>query len=417
MQPAHLKVEHPCPQCGAPVIMEEADHFFECGFCRVRLCIGTSDFHRYYIAPKTRSIDDVLFVPYWHLRGTRLMVEPYKVTQKMMDTSLLAREIDYMPPNLGYRTQTLKLHFASPKLNALFLQPTFPYEDVVKQTEYLNRTAMSYQSEVKEPFHKAFIGEAVSMIFAPIYIKGSGIFDAVLDRPLTRKNPRREEALEGAGRLRPWRLRFIPAHCPTCGWDMEGANDSVVFTCRNCDSAWSSNSNGFKKVPFRVVHTRQPDALHIPFWRIDANVEGIAASSYADIVRLANLPKVIRATWEKEKMYFWFPAVKLNPRGFTRLSMISTLHRPGFLFKDKARGEFRRTTLAPTNVEATEAAEGLHALLASMAVDKKMFFPLLADVKVKSTGKQLYYFPFVRKGTDYVQPDMGFSIQKNAFRG
>ncbi|HDH04186.1 MAG TPA: hypothetical protein ENH01_00515 [Nitrospirae bacterium] len=53
-----LQVEHQCPQCGGPVILEETDRFMSCAFCRVNLFIVSGDFSRYYLPPSTHPLEE-----------------------------------------------------------------------------------------------------------------------------------------------------------------------------------------------------------------------------------------------------------------------------------------------------------------------------------------------------------------------
>ncbi len=409
-----LRVEHPCPQCGGPISLYETDRFFECGFCRVRLCIAPGDFMRYYIPPKNPKAGDMVFIPYWRFRGKSFTVLPYKIDQSMIDTSFKAASIQYLPESLGLRTQTQALRFASPDMNAAFLSSESKYTDIHESAVLASR--LHRDPPGMKVFHRAFVGETISKVFAPVYIKGSGLFDALLDRPVAHLDFKRKEAIKGAGKLKKWKLSFLPAQCPQCGWDLEGHSDNVVFICRNCDTAWLLARGKFKNIPFLVVKARTPDAFYAPFWRIRARITGIAANTYADIVRLANLPRAMRAAWEEEEMSFWMPGLKVNPRAFLRLSRIVTLGRPGMLFKDRARPVFKRARIGPVNVSPDEAAEALITVLASMAVRKKHTFPMLQDAKVEPEEMQLYFLPFVPQSTDLVQPAMNFSINRSSFR-
>ncbi len=409
-----LRVEHPCPQCGGPISLDETDRFFECGFCRVRLCIAPGDFMRYFIPPKNPDTQDLVFVPYWRFRGKSFTVLPYKINQSMIDTSFRAASFPYLPESLGLRTQTQALRFASPDMDASFLGSETGYAEIHESVVLASR--LHRDPPGLKVFHRAFVGETISKVFAPVYIKGSGLFDALLDRPVAHLDFKRKEALAGAGRLKRWKLRFLPAQCPHCGWDLEGHSDNVVFVCRNCDSAWLLARGKFTNIPFRVVKARSADAFYAPFWRIRAKITGIAADTYADIVRLANLPRAMRAAWEEEEMFFWMPGMKLSPRTFLRLSKIVTLGRPGMLFKGRARPVFKRARLGPVNVSPDEAAEAILSVLASMAVRKKHTFPMLENARVETVGMQLYFLPFVPQGTDLVQPAMNFSINRSSFR-
>ena len=51
-QPANSwEVELQCPQCGAPVTLEEADRILSCAFCRVRLIMIYPGYPQYYLEP------------------------------------------------------------------------------------------------------------------------------------------------------------------------------------------------------------------------------------------------------------------------------------------------------------------------------------------------------------------------------
>ncbi|NJL59547.1 MAG: hypothetical protein HC887_07805 [Desulfobacteraceae bacterium] len=43
-------------------------------------------------------------------------------------------------------------------------------------------------------------------------------------------------------------------------------------------------------------------------------------NSYADMIRLANMPKVVQASFETIPFYFWIPAFKVLPAAFLRLA-------------------------------------------------------------------------------------------------
>jgi predicted Zn-ribbon and HTH transcriptional regulator len=369
---------------------------------------------RYIIPPKNPSQKNLVFIPYWRMRGKSYTVQPYKVSASMIDTSLRAAEITDMPETLGLRAQTQVLRFASPKMDASFLDSDIPYGSIHESAEISSR--MYRDAPGLTVFHRAFVGETISKVFAPVYVKGSGLFDALLNKPIAHIDYKKKEALNNAGKLKNWKLNFLPAQCPHCGWDLEGQSDNIAYFCKNCDSAWLLSSGKFKSIPFALVKSRAPDAFYAAFWRIRAEIKGIAASSYADIIRLANLPKIIRTSWEDEEMYFWFPAFKLNPRAFIRLSRIVTFGRPGILFKDRAHPAFKRAPLGPVNIPPEEAAEALITLIASVCVKKKNVYPILETLTVKPEAMQLYFLPFVPQGGDYIQPTMNFSIQKSSFR-
>lgn len=66
----------------------------------------------------------------------------------------------------------------------------------------------------------------------------------------------------------------------------------------------------------------------IPFWRIKAEIAPIAMASYADLVRMGNLPKAVRKEWETKDLYFWTPAFKIRPKIFLRLNTQLAIAQP-----------------------------------------------------------------------------------------
>ena len=54
-----LHLSHQCPQCGAPVELDETDRIFACPSCQVRLFIHAGGPLRYYLKPG----DDVQDAP------------------------------------------------------------------------------------------------------------------------------------------------------------------------------------------------------------------------------------------------------------------------------------------------------------------------------------------------------------------
>lgn len=71
---ANWKIDHQCPQCGAPVLLDEADRLLACPFCRTSLYLVTPDHFRYHIPALERRDKDMFYLPYWRLRGSTFSV-------------------------------------------------------------------------------------------------------------------------------------------------------------------------------------------------------------------------------------------------------------------------------------------------------------------------------------------------------
>jgi hypothetical protein len=395
------------------VTLEETDRLFQCGYCRVRLYIIAKDLLRYALVPPTPVNEEILYVPYWRLKGMYYALKPFQVRQKTIDMNVRATRHAFLPETMGLRTQTLRLRFASPREQATFLEPQVPFEDIFPRVDASTHFPDTLSTSGRT-FHRAFVGDLVSTIYAPIYIQGKAIYDGILRRPLGRLTPVRADALEaGRGKRRDWSVRFVSALCPHCGWDLQGGRNSVALLCRHCHRGWHVGKAGrFRKLRFAVSGPPERGAVYLPFWRMKARVEGLSLDTYADLVRFANLPRALRGEWERHAVYFWAPAFKTAPRLFLRLAKQMTVIQPHEAYRD----EFPKNTLHPVTLSAEHAASGIIPTVAGMAKPKKRLFPKLSSARASLTEAVLVYFPFASAPRDYVQGRFGFAVQKNALR-
>jgi DNA-directed RNA polymerase subunit RPC12/RpoP len=399
------QVEHQCPQCGGPVTLEEADRLFACSYCRVKLYFLGGRYFRYFIPPSPGASDEIFYVPYWRFRGMYYTCPPFEVRSKVLDANFQASGHDFFPRSLGVKAQALKLKFVSPDVKGKFFPSNASFEEIIAKMEKISGI-MDSMANIKSVFHRSFIGETVSMIYFPVYVKG---YDALLNRPMAKFTKLRADEFKSIDRRGDWRVKFLSALCPNCGWDLQGKSDSVVLFCPNCDSAWGVRRSGFSKVNFGLVTSRDA-ALHIPFWKMKVEVKGMQLRSYADLVRAANLPKIIQPEWEEQGFHFWLPAFKVNPRLFMRLSKLMTISQPG----TESGQRFSGAEVAPVTLEAKEAAKGLKALFAGISSAKRKVFPLLPDIDISLKQSSLVFFPFKKVGNDLVEANMNFRIPRNA---
>ncbi|HDO22995.1 MAG TPA: hypothetical protein ENG86_09155, partial [Nitrospirae bacterium] len=370
-----LQVEHPCPQCGGPVILEETDRFLSCNYCHVRLYIFSKDYFRYYLPPSKHPESDTIFAPYWRFRGLYFSIRPFDIKNKVLDTSFSASGQEFLPISMGLRTQTLKLKFADSEMKTTYLPNQLTVNEAISRIEKMTHFFDSHEYTGRI-FHKAFVGDTVSMIYAPLYIRNRAIYDGVLDRPIATLTQSRQECLEQPVGKTAWRIDFKPALCPDCGWDLSGGRDSVVLLCRNCDSAWHSVKGTFRKVDFRVVRWRDRNVIYLPCWRMSAEIEGVDLKSYADLVKTANLPKAPKPEWRKKEIFFWAPAFRTHPHLFMRLARQMTILQPEGDYNDS----FPRSAFCPVTLDSGEAFESIKVTLANIAVAKRKFFPKLPSV-------------------------------------
>lgn len=444
-------VEFQCHQCGAPVTIEETDRLFSCTYCRVRLYITPKDYYRYCLPFKSHPVEDIIFVPYWRFRGMSFLVKSFDIQNKVVDTSFLATDHTFLPASLGIRSQTLKLSFADTRTKATFLSPRISFQDAVARfgvsiheteraifsgrffdRDFIRDSASKFGMPIQEAiskfgasqdnkesavssdcyFLRTFIGDAVSIIYLPVYMKGSAVYDAILNRPIAKLDARDVDHFQTPDKQRNWKIHFIPAQCPDCGWDLTGGKQSLSLLCTNCDTAWQVRQGKFKKLSYSAVTSRDKKVVFLPFWRMEAQMSGLDLHSYADLVRFANLPRAIKKEWEKIGIFFWAPAFKLQPRMFLRLAKQMTIFQPAEGFKD----EVPTSALHPVGLDSNDAFDSILITLAHLTKKKNRIFPLLPDVKMRLKNARLVYFPFTLQGNDFIQAQMKFSIQRNALR-
>ena len=80
-------IEHQCPQCGAPALLDETDRLFTCKFCRVKSYLTRDDFFRYILPQKTTG-QDLFFFPYWRYKGTLFSCTSDGLDERVVDASL-----------------------------------------------------------------------------------------------------------------------------------------------------------------------------------------------------------------------------------------------------------------------------------------------------------------------------------------
>lgn len=397
-----LLIEHQCTQCGAPAILKETDRLFACEFCRVNSYLIQDDFFRYLLPNAAPNNKDLVFFPYWRFKGMLFSCMESGIQHRFIDVSHQAVKSRYFPVSLGLRSQALKLNFVTPDISGYFLKPTLAFKDVMNL--FMQRFSTSLTNPV---FHQSHVGDTVSLIYSPFY-EEKKIYDAVLNEPVSPILPDDFETTALPGGRPDWNTQFIPTLCPGCGWDLEGRRDALVLICKNCNSIWRPATTGFKPLKFAIMPTRDENTLFLPFWRIKTDISGITLNSYADLIRIANLPKAVQGSWKDEEFRFWSPAFKVRPRVFLRLGRNVTLSQP----REELVGELPKDRLHPVTLWIEEAVESLIINLASFLKPQKELLPILKDIKIKPKSYLLVYIPFVEQHHEFIQPSLYLSLNK-----
>ena len=401
-------IQHQCPQCGAPVTFQEADHTLCCPFCRIRLYMTSRDYFRYFLSHENVLPENLIYAPYLRLRGMSYTCKPYRINYRVIDTSILSCDFKQLPSSLGLKPQALKLRFLHPGLNAGFLKYNHGSKEFFETLD-----PSGIQSKKEHSFYSEFIGETTSMVYAPFYHRGGTLYDAITNTPAAHLICEDIEKSMPLEKNPGGNITFLPTLCPDCGWDLEGEKQGIVLFCTNCDSAWMPIQKGFKKLPFRIMASEYNDkTYHLPFWRMEADFNGIEMQSYADLIRLANLPKAIQKKWESMGVSFWSPAFKIQPKLFLRLSKQMTISQPCA----NLESGIKNLTMHPVTLSLKEATESIIITLADLITDKKKFYPLLPRIKVNLRKHVLTYLPFHVRANEFIQCNMNFSISRNALK-
>jgi hypothetical protein len=400
------RITNQCPQCGADTCLEETQRLFTCPFCRVKLFIAVDDYFRYVLPLSFPSREEAIFVPYWRLKGMYFSYDGAAVQTGLLDVSHNATRLEFLPASLGLRSQTLRLKFLSPEIQGSFLKHARSCDDILKTLEDPLDPEMPLLSE------KTFMGESVSMIFSPIFVRNRAAYDGILGEKIAALPEAVSKELLGSRGKAEGTMSFLPSLCPDCGWDMEGDPESVVLTCGNCRSAWSASRKGFEKVPCSFLPLEEDALLYLPFWRIEAEIKGVPLGSYADAVRFFNLPKAVRREWEQAPFCWLAPAFKIHPDLFLKVAQRMTFQAATPFLK----GDLPGGSLYPVTLPWKDAFESLRIILAQSAVNKKDMAGLYPSIGFALKAAELLYWPFHLSGLELIRPDRQLSIQANALK-
>jgi hypothetical protein len=400
------EIELQCPQCGAPISLEETDRLLTCSYCHVTLYLWTPSQFCYCLPALKASSENLIFAPYWRFKGNAYAIIPYEVRQRALDATLLASSHRMLPATLGVKPQALKLRFASGEIQGTFIRPQMSLQEAVMLIQKQFQ-AIEGSLSGQPPFHREFIGEVGSLIFFPVFVRNGEIIDGILGRVIGSEI---DLALDEASSGIPehWQIKPISTLCPNCGNALTGGRESILLFCTTCHIAWNPKSGRLVPTKFCVVQGKQDSSVYLPFWRMRVAVKGITLQSYADLARLANLPKMIHSEWEGQEVYFWIPAFKVYSSLFLRLSRQMTLFQPA----EKTEAVLPDAPLHPVTFPEESAAASLKIHLASLLAKKKDFFPKLHEITIGSVESTLSFIPFASVGCDLVHPELQIGLPR-----
>ncbi|WDN87607.1 hypothetical protein BuS5_00575 [Desulfosarcina sp. BuS5] len=398
----NILIEYQCPQCGAPATLNETDRLIRCEYCRVKSYLMQKDYFRFMLPNKAPGDKELIFFPYWRFKGFFFAASTNGITHRLLDISYQAVKSTFFPVSAGLRTQTLKMRFVAPDTKGNFLKPQLSINEVM---EIIDKR--SPNNITGNCFHTAHIGESLSLIYAPFYLD-KRLYDAVLNKPISNQVPDNFDIETLPGGSPAWSMRFVPTLCPHCGWDMEGDRGSLVLTCRNCNSIWQPGRKELKPLKFVHIPGQGDNITYFPFYRVKAEISGLDLSSYADLARIANIPKVIQKDWEEKEFFFWTLGFKVRPKIFLRIQRDLTLLQP----QDNLQNSLPDSNIYPVTLPVKEAIEGLKIILGSF-IKPRSKISELSKIKIKPKSFLLVYIPFDKQHHEYMQRKYKICINKN----
>ena len=396
-------VEQECPQCGAPIELDEADHLMECPYCGVNHFLSANDYFRFVLPSKTEQ-EDTFYAPYLRFKGNVFYCDLQNVGYRIVDITHLGIPITGLPISLGLRPQAMKMRFVNPKLNGSYIRFSLKAIDIINRAGKLSTGPSS-----KQILHRAFIGETLNLIYLPLYLKNDRLYDGVIDKPVQGFNGNKDVLEQALLKAPKWKIGFMATICPHCGWNLTGKKDSIVLTCSNCESAWEVVKGRFNRVRHVMVPSPSDHPIYLPFWKIKAEATAVEISTFPDFIRLTNQPRVLGQDWENEPMHYWSPAFKIRPKVFLNLSRQFTIAQKRYPGEEKIPGK----DSYPVTLPLSEAVQALKVILAGSTLYKKNIYPLLPEIRFKVVDSLLVYLPFVQKGQELVQEQMQISINRN----
>ena len=234
---SNFQIEQQCPQCGAPIILDETDRILSCKFCRTRVYLATDDHFRFYIPPAKGISEKIYFIPYWRLKGLSYAIKANDISYKYFDANFISFDSPLLPHSLGLRPQAMKLKFVG---NADNEGKFIASSDKTKE-----KILKNYKTQAGA-LREIFIGETASVIYTPVYFANNRVYDAILKKPLDlqKKDLEVEQALISAPDEK-WHVEFLSLLCPDCGADLPGEKNALILFCDNCHSAWNPSNKNF----------------------------------------------------------------------------------------------------------------------------------------------------------------------------
>lgn len=387
-------LEHACPQCGAPVELSDTAALFDCPFCRARLAIVHGGAPALYIPPHAKAQNPV-YLPYWRLRGIVLCADLPGVHGRLFDASLAAHQVSGPPATLGLRPQAMTLRFVEPHTPGVFLAPT-------ASASTLRRAQTTGQGRIT-----ACLAESTSLVFLPVTTQHGRLVDGISGDDL---GPTPEALASEHQRYTPT-LSFQAAICPQCAFELVGDAASRVQFCHHCQTVWEVTTQGIAPCTVRFA-ARPEDTVDVwlPFWTMEVHTAGFSLQTWADLVELTGLPRVVQPWMRSRAFHFRIPAFKIRPDLFTLLTQQASLSP----LAAESPKTFPLEPLFPVTLAPQEAARILAVALVALSPVRKRLLERIHGGRIQPVAYAVEYLPFVRTISELLQPDLNFALPVSA---
>ena len=408
-----VTIEQSCPSCGASIVLQEDDRLIKCTFCDVNNyrieTVGSRYLLPFVLSDQLRE-KDLIFAPYLRFKGSIFYVRGQEVEHKIVDATRLGVDNEVLPVSLGLRPQAMKIKPVVSSILGKFILQSIPTKTIFASAAMIV-DLFSDRTQIKS-YHQAFIGETLSRIYQPCYVKDDLLYDAVTNRVVGSSEPILKNMDRTCSSKVSWEPQFITTICPGCGGLLAGDRDSMVLQCRNCESLWQEHKRKFIPVDWTVVSSNESSARFLPFWKITFSTNGHKLKSFGDFLRFTNQPLVVSKHYDMQPLVFWIPAFKINPKAFLQIASQLTVAQGRI-----PSGEKKRISNGyPVTLDRNEALQAIKSVLASTTLCREKRFSLLPELYVAESRCELTFLPFVAQTHDLVQEHTFATVQTAAIR-
>ena len=409
----NIQIEQGCPQCGASIVLTENDRLITCSYCGVKNYLHGNGAFRYLLPPKLPPPPEgrYLMAPYIRFKGTIFMVSNQGITHRVVDTTQAASALPGLQPSLGVRPQAMKLHRLTEQCRADYCLQSIESQVILEKAVQISELTASSSAF----FHRAYIGESLSIIYLPLVEEQERFLDAVTGNALLAKAKMPEALLRKTVPFKSsWQVKSLASLCPHCGAGLEGESDTLVLHCANCGKAWTfGQKQHLQEVSWQVMAQETHTAMYLPFWLVQGRIPSLGISCLADFFKRTNQPVLPREEWWSRPMHFVIPGFKMRPKLFLQAGKQATLNQWRI---EEEKGSFDAGLFYPVTLPASEALQSVKVILAACAASRKHVYPYLPQAALQEYQLRLTYLPFQDRGHDWYQPALGISIGKNILR-